>query len=227
MQITDQFQFPILAPSIIAADWMRMEGEIQSCLELGLPWLHCDVMDGHFVPNITFGPDYIKAIKKQFPRAVCDAHLMVSAPSFWIPRFMDAGASVITVHVENCTTEEIMRWSGQCEEAGIIFGLAIRPTTSLDVLKPWLSFIKIVNVMSVYPGFYGQSYIEGSETRVAKIRSWVSADNVWIKVDGGVTLQTAQLCVQAGADILVAGATFFKAKDRKSVAKAFANLVEG
>src|SRR3989338_5920963 len=116
MQASDQFVFPIVAPSIIAAYWMRMGEEIESCIDLGVPWLHFDVMDGHFVPNITVGPDYVRAIKQKFPHVVCDAHLMVSSPSSWIPKFIEAGACVITVHVENCSEEDITRWSKDCEQ---------------------------------------------------------------------------------------------------------------
>jgi ribulose-phosphate 3-epimerase len=224
MQITDRFQFPVLAPSIIAADELNLESEIQNCINLGVPWLHCDVMDGHFVPNITFGPDRIKAIKKKFPEILCDAHLMVSSPSFWLPKFLEMGADVITVHVENCVGSDIATWSQQCKDADVLFGLAIRPTTDLSVLKPWVSLIQVVNVMSVYPGFYGQKFMEGSPERIKTIRSWGDTSEFLIKVDGGINLETAQLCLDAGTDIFVMGGAFFKASDRKAITRDFSHL---
>ncbi len=224
MKHMNESEFPTVAPSLIAADWGRMFKEVESCMGLGICWLHCDIMDGHFVPNMTMGPDFVAALKKEFPDAFYDCHLMVEQPDVWTKRFIDVGADMVTVHAE-CDPDAIRKAHAICQKHQVRFGVSIKPKTPVSILEPWFTTVDSILVMSVEPGFYGQSFIEGSDTRIAEIKAHCS-ESVWLSVDGGINPENASLVVDAGAQILVAGGSFFKAKNRANAYSAFQQVFD-
>lgn len=205
-----EFDTPILAPSLLAADFSRLGEEISSCMQSQIQWLHCDIMDGHFVPNISYGPFVVNAIRKSAPSAFLDVHLMIENPDTYVEAFTKAGAGLITVHQETCphlhsTLQHIKR-------QGCLTGVAINPATSVDLLYPILADVDLVLVMSVNPGFGGQSFIESSLEKVYKLNAIRKQLNhsYLIEVDGGVTTDNATTLIQKGADVLVAGSSVFR-----------------
>ncbi len=202
-----------IAPSILSADFTKLGEEVASLARLGADYVHLDVMDGHFVPNITFGAPMCRALRP-CSDLVFDAHLMVSEPSKWIKDFVDAGADIITIHreadVHSHRTLQLIRSYGK--KAGV----AVNPATSHEAVEYLLDDVDMVLVMSVNPGFGGQRFIESSlrkieAVREAAVRRGLSLD---IEVDGGVNPETAARCISAGANVLVAGNAVFKAEDR-------------
>lgn len=208
------FDPPILAPSLLAADFTRLGEEISACTRSNIRWLHCDIMDGHFVPNISYGPFVVEAIRRSAGEDMfLDVHLMIEGPDRYIPAFAKAGANMITVHYETCphlhSTIQHIR-SQNCSA-----GVAINPATPVDLLMPILEEVDMVLIMSVNPGFGGQSFIESSYKRIYKldaIRKQLS-HNYLIEVDGGVSTENATKLIRKGADVLVAGSSVFKAKN--------------
>ena len=217
-----------IAPSILSADFMHMESSIKDIERGGASWVHLDVMDGHFVPNITMGIPLLKQLKKVTKLPV-DAHLMVSNPLVQIPWFIEAGADVIVAHTEAFASEEAIG-----EALALIHasdrqaGLALKPSTPIKTLKPFIEQLDLVLVMSVYPGFSGQSYVAGSEDRVSEVVRLATEAQVapLIEVDGGIDADTVGRMAAAGADVFVAGNAVFAASDIGTAISAIADAAK-
>lgn len=209
---------PIVAPSILAADFARLGECVQQVQQT--PWLHVDVMDGRFVPNITVGPPVVADLHKCTPHHL-DVHLMIVEPERYIEAFAAAGASSLTIHAEACP--HLHRVLGQIREEGLEAGVALNPSSSPRVLEWVLDDIDLVLVMTVNPGFGGQSFIPGMLAKVAQVRAMLSGRDVRLQVDGGVDKSTAPALVRAGADVLVAGTAVFGAKEPE---KALSELMQ-
>ena len=207
------FNLPVLAPSILAANFSDLTTDITSAINGGANWIHCDVMDGHFVPNISFGPSIIKNVSKIAPDAFIDTHLMIENPDFYIDDFVNAGSDLISVHFE--ATKHLHRSIQKIKSHGIMAGVAINPATSLFNIEPILEYVDMVVVMSVNPGFGGQSFIEASYNRLQELADLreTGGHGFLIQVDGGVNLKNITKIADAGADVLVAGNSVFSAKN--------------
>ncbi len=206
-----------VAPSVLAADFSRLAEEVEQVQDAGADLIHFDVMDGDFVPNITFGPKLVRDI-----RSVCrvpmDVHLMISEPERFIPDFIDAGADILTVHTES--TPHAHRAIQMIREGGARVGVAINPGTSASALESVVDGIDLALVMTVNPGFGGQGFIESTLEKIRSVKKMLNS-NQMLEVDGGIDPETAPLVVEAGANVLVAGTSVFGRKDYK---KAIAEL---
>lgn len=203
---------PILAPSILAADYTQLGAEIEQCNNASIKWLHCDIMDGHFVPNISYGPTVVQAARDSTD-AFLDVHLMIENPDQYIQSFVDSGADQITVHQETC--KHLHRTIQTIHSHGLSAGVAVNPATSLTAIEPILNDIELVLIMSVNPGFGGQSFIPNTYGRLQKMRELRQSSNYnfLIEVDGGVNPNNIRDIAHSGADVLVAGSAVFKAPD--------------
>lgn len=200
----------IVAPSILAADFGNLARDIEMINNSAAQWLHLDVMDGRFVPNISFGQAIVKRMA-ELCNKVIDVHLMIVEPEKYIEEFRDAGAEVITVHLEACP--HLHRTIQQIKASGARAGVAINPHTSVELLEPIIEDIDLVCVMSVNPGYGGQKFIYGAIPKIKRLKEIIDIHNskAIIEVDGGVGLQNAEKILQAGARVLVAGSSIFKA----------------
>jgi len=204
-----------IAPSILSADLANLASEVKEVAEGGADWIHVDVMDGHFVPNITIGVPVVECLKEVSPLPL-DVHLMIERPEEFIEPFARGGADVLTVHVEVC--HHLHRVIAQIKERGIKAGVAINPATPLGSLEEILDEVDLVLVMSVNPGFGGQEFIPGSLQKIKRLKDWLKErglEAVEIEVDGGIKIENAAEVAKAGADILVSGSGIFGLKDRK------------
>ncbi|NLU49845.1 MAG: ribulose-phosphate 3-epimerase [Syntrophomonadaceae bacterium] len=202
----------LVAPSILSANFAHLARDVKQVQDAGADWLHIDVMDGHFVPNLTIGPPVVADLRK-VTGLFLDVHLMIARPENLIPAFHLAGADLITVHAEACT--HLHRTVRMIKELGVKAGVAVNPATPLSLLEFVLPEIDLALVMSVNPGFGGQEFITMAVEKIRRLRLMVSqqAPQVQIQVDGGINAQTGRVCVEAGADILVAGSYIFKSPD--------------
>jgi len=205
---------PIIAPSLLSANFLKLGEESQMLNESEADWFHLDVMDGVFVPNISFGLPVISAIRKATTK-ICDVHLMIEHPERYAEDFKKAGADVLTVHLEAC--RHLHRNVQQIRALGMKAGVAINPHSTVELLFDVLHEIDMVCVMSVNPGFGGQKFIPGTLEKIRSLRRRIDEHklDVWIEVDGGVTLENAPSIIMAGADVLVAGNTVFASSDPK------------
>lgn len=203
---------PLIAPSLLSADFLKLQQECDMLNQSEADWYHLDVMDGNFVPNISFGPMLIAFFRKA-TKKTCDVHLMIEQPDRYVKAFHEAGADILTVHIEACT--HLHRTIQQIKELGMKAGVAVNPHTPVELLKPMLKDIDLVCLMSVNPGFGGQKFIPATLEKIKDLRQLISTtgSKALIEIDGGVTLENAASIMEAGADVLVAGNTVFKSSD--------------
>lgn len=204
----------IIAPSILSADFSRLGDEIKAAETAGADWIHVDVMDGHFVPNLTFGPPVIEAVRSATSLPF-DVHLMIERPELSIADYIASGADRITVHAEACV--HLHRTVHYIKEKGLPAGVAINPATPVSVLEPILSDLDLVLIMTVNPGFGGQAFIPYSLVKLRQLNVMLQEqglNSVYVQVDGGVNSKTASIIREAGANVLVAGNAVFGEKDR-------------
>ncbi|TYS91096.1 ribulose-phosphate 3-epimerase [Rossellomorea aquimaris] len=204
-----------IAPSILSANFAELGNEIKDVEKGGADYIHVDVMDGHFVPNITLGPMIVKAIRP-LTSLPLDVHLMIENPSQYIEAFADAGADYITVHVE--ADPHLHRTIQMIKSKGVKAGVVLNPGTSAESIKPILQDVDMVLLMTVNPGFGGQSFIPSVVPKIKQIREWANDINptLEIEVDGGINPETAAICAEAGADVFVAGSAIYNRSDRRA-----------
>ena len=201
-----------LAPSILSADFARLLEDVKKVEKAGCEYLHIDVMDGHFVPNITLGPGVIKSLRKDV-NMVFDAHLMIENPDNYIKEFVDAGCDIIVVHQEAC--KHLHRTIQNIKSYNVKVGVALNPATPIETIKHILDYIDMVLIMTVNPGFGGQSFIDNTISKIKELKSIIDSKNlnIDIQVDGGIKPENVQKVVSAGANVIVAGSAIFNSDD--------------
>ena len=211
----------ILSPSLLSADYMNMEQDIKATVASGVKWLHVDIMDGHFVPNLSFGYSMVKAIRP-ITDAVLDVHLMIDTPIKYAEEFCKAGADYLTIHVEADTPENIHKTLDLIRSLGVKPGIVVKPKTPAEAIAPYLEKCDLVLVMTVEPGFGGQKFMADMMPKLKQLRQMLDEVNpsCHLEVDGGVDLNTCVTCKENGADVLVAGSAYYKVADRKAFVEA-------
>ncbi|MEA4946464.1 MAG: ribulose-phosphate 3-epimerase [Oscillospiraceae bacterium] len=213
-----------IAPSILSADFTRLGAEVEDCLAGGAEYIHFDVMDGIFVPNISIGIPVLKSLRKATD-AFLDVHLMIDRPVRYAKAFCDAGADLVTLHVESDTPKNIGKALDIVRECGRKTGLSVKPGTPAEALYPFLDKLDLILVMTVEPGFGGQSFMGGMLPKIRRLRDAIDSvgGGIELEVDGGIDDKTARLVKDAGADVLVAGSAVFSAADRAAAIAAIRN----
>ena len=206
----------IVSPSLLSCDFANMQTEIERVTHAGADWLHVDVMDGHFVKNLTIGPPVVAAISK-VSKVPLDVHLMIEKPEKYITQFMDAGSKILTIHVES--TDQCESILTQIKDRNIIPGITLRPGTPVEKIVPYLEMVGLVLIMTVEPGFGGQSFMDDQVKKIDFISNEAAKKSLdlHIEVDGGINAETAKICRQAGANVFVAGNYIFKNDYAKSI----------
>jgi ribulose-phosphate 3-epimerase len=207
----------VVAPSILAADFSRLAEEVKRVEAAGADWIHCDIMDGHFVDNISFGPGIVKTVRG-LTSLPLDVHLMIEHADHYVPRFVEAGANSITVHIEPEAKHAVAKTVEQIRAAGCRAGLTLNPETSFALVEPYLDSIDLLLVMTVHPGFGGQPFRSDQIAKIECARS--RNEKIDIEVDGGIDRKTAKLCIQSGANVLVAGTAVFHTDDYQTAISA-------
>ena len=210
-----------IAPSILSADFSKLGQEIQDLDKSNCDYIHIDVMDGHFVPNLTIGPDVVKSLRK-YTKKVFDVHLMIDPVQEFIPHFIEAGADIITIHHE--ISEEVIESLELIKKNKKKVGISIKPLTPAKVIHKYLEIIDLVLIMTVEPGFGGQQLIKSQIEKIKEIRKIIGNRNIDIEVDGGVNLKNAKELKNAGANILVSGSTIFKSENYQETIDILRNL---
>ena len=211
----------IISPSILSADYMHFHEDMDDTKKAGAKWLHVDIMDGHFVPNLSFGYSWVKAMRK-ITDLVLDVHLMIDTPIKYAEEFCKAGADYLTVHVEADTEENILKTIELIRSLGVKPGVVVKPKTPAEAVRPFLDKVDLILVMTVEPGFGGQKFMADMMPKVKALRAMIDEVNpgCHLEVDGGVDLVTAQVCKDNGANVLVAGSAFYGAADRAAFVEA-------
>lgn len=202
-----------IAPSILSANFSKLGEDVKDVERAGADYIHVDVMDGHFVPNLTIGPLVVEALRP-VTKLPLDVHLMIENPDVYIPQFAKAGADIISVHVEACP--HLHRTIHLIKEQGVKAGIVLNPATPVEMIEPILADINLVLLMTVNPGFGGQAFIESVLPKIERVAALVRSSNlnIEIEVDGGINPETARRCIAAGANVLVAGSAIYNQKDR-------------
>ena len=205
-----------ISPSILSADFSNLENEIKSLEDAGADMIHIDVMDGHFVPNLTFGPEVIKAMRMH-TKLPFDVHLMIESPEKYIKNYAEAGADIITIHPE--ATTHLDRTINEIKKLGLKAGVALLPTTSVAPLEYTIDNIDLILVMTVNPGFGGQKFISNQLMKIEMIADIIHETDITLAVDGGINSETAKLCIDAGANMLISGSFIFNGDYKKQINK--------
>ena len=210
----------ILSPSILSSDYMNMQRDFTEAADLGVKWLHVDIMDGHFVPNLSFGYSLVKAMRP-ITDLVLDVHLMIDRPIRYVEEFCKSGSDYLTIHVESDTPENTMAALEKIRDLGVKPGIVVKPKTPAEAIAPYLDKVDLVLVMTVEPGFGGQKFMADMMPKLKQLREMLDKVNpaCHLEVDGGVDLVTGEVCKENGADVLVAGSAYFGSKDKANFVK--------